>query len=129
MFYATVTQGFQARNGLVTKDNFHSTFEILEISCSQWNGTFRLHRPDSSHRTFGYYSCKQDAKEGYWGQQFCQMEMDISVRPNQHDQTSQSGPPSKVVPNILVGPNRNGLLHLISNQNFRNFGLNGKCPK
>ena len=87
MFYATVTQGFQARNGLVTKGNFHSTFEILEISCSQWNGTFRLHRPDSSHRTFGYYSCKQDAKEGYWGQQFCQMEMTF-----RSDQTKMTRP-------------------------------------
>ena len=30
--------------------------------------------------------------------------------------------------NIPVWKNRNGLFHLISNQNFRNFGLNGKCP-
>ena len=28
-------------------------------------------RPDPSHRAFGYYSCKQDTKERYWGQQFC----------------------------------------------------------
>ena len=56
-------------------------FEILEISRGQWNGTFWLHRPDPSHLAFGYYSCKQDAKEGYWGQQVCQMEMDISVQP------------------------------------------------
>ena len=41
--------------------------EILEISCAQWNGTFRLHRPDPSQRTFGYCSCKQDTKERYWG--------------------------------------------------------------
>ena len=48
---------------------------------------------------------------------------------NQNDQTGQSGPPSKVVPNISVGPNRNGQFHLISSrnlQNFQNFGLNGK---
>ena len=44
-------------------------FEILEIPRVQWNGTFRLHRPDPSHRMFGYCSCKQDTK----GQQFCQM--------------------------------------------------------
>ena len=36
-------------------------------------------------------------------------------RTNQNDQTSQTEPPSKVVPNIPVGPNRNGLLHVISN--------------
>ena len=47
---------------------------------SPWNGTFRLHRPDPSHRAFGYRSCKKDAKERYWGQQFCQMERDILVQ-------------------------------------------------
>ena len=41
-----------------------------------------------------------------------------------NDQTGQSGPPS----NIPVGPNRNSPFHLISNRNFRNFGLNGKRP-
>ena len=35
---------------------------------------------------------------------------------------------TKVVPNIPVGQNRNGSFHLISNRNFRNFGLNGKRP-
>ena len=27
-------------------------FEISEISRAQWNGTFRLHRPDPSHRVW-----------------------------------------------------------------------------
>ena len=58
-------------------------FEISEIPRAQWNGTFRLHRPDPSHRALGYCSCKQDTKEWYWGQQFCQMERDISVRPTE----------------------------------------------
>ena len=48
----------------------------------QWNGTFRLHRPDPIHRAFDS-SCKQDTKQRYWGQQFCQMERDISVRPTE----------------------------------------------
>jgi len=55
-----------------------SQFEISEISRAQWTGTFRLLRPDPSHRAFGYCSCKQDTKERYCGQQFCQMERDIS---------------------------------------------------
>ena len=38
---------------------------------------FRLLKPDPSHRAFGYCSCKQDTKEEYWGQQFCQMERDV----------------------------------------------------
>ena len=55
----------------------------FEIPRDQCNGTFRLHIPDPSHRAFGYCSCKQDMKERYWGQQFCQMERDISVRPTE----------------------------------------------
>ena len=58
-------------------------FEISKIPRAQWNATFRLHRPDPSHRAFGYCSCKQNSKELYWGQQFCQMERDISVRPTE----------------------------------------------
>ena len=30
---------------------------------------------------------------------------------DQDNWTSKSGPPSKVVPNMLVGPNQNGLFH------------------
>ena len=41
---------------------------------------------DPSHRTFGYCSCKQDTEKRCWGQQFCQMERDISVRPTRNDQ-------------------------------------------
>ena len=58
-------------------------FEILEISRAQWSGTFRLHRPDPSHRAFGYYSCMQDTKGRYWEQQFGQMERHISIRPTE----------------------------------------------
>ena len=45
-------------------------FETSEILRAKWNGTFRLHRPEPSHRAFPYCSCKQDTKEPYWGQQF-----------------------------------------------------------
>ena len=58
-------------------------FEISEISRAQWNGAFRWHRPDSCHHPFGYCSCKQDTKERYWGQKFCQIKQDISVRPTE----------------------------------------------
>ena len=44
--------------------------------------------------------------------------------------TGQRGPPSsKVVTNIPVRPNLIGPFYLISNENFRNFCLNGKRPK
>ena len=58
-------------------------FEMSEIPRSQWSGIFRLHSPYPSHRAFGYCSCKQDTKERYWEEQFCQMERDISVRPTE----------------------------------------------
>ena len=37
-------------------------FEILETSRAQWNGTFRLHRPDTSHRAFWYCGLAADSK-------------------------------------------------------------------
>ena len=45
-----------------------SRSEISDISRAQCNDPTR---PDPSHLAFGYYSCKQDTKERYWGQQFC----------------------------------------------------------
>ena len=58
------------------------------------------------------------------GQQFCQMERDISVRP-----TGQRRPPSKLVPNIPGGPNRNGLFHMMYQPKFPKFGVECKAPK
>ena len=49
---------------------------------------------------------------------------------DRNDQTGHSGPPSKLVPNIPVGPNRNGPFHFMYQQKFPEFWeLNGKCPK
>ena len=42
--------------------------------------------------------------------------------------SGQRGPPPEVVPNIPVGPNRNGPFHLTSARHFRKFWLNGKHP-
>ena len=58
-------------------------FEISKIQLAQWSCTCRLHRPDPSHRAFGYCSCKQDTKERYREKQFGQMERVISVRPTE----------------------------------------------
>ena len=75
-------------------------FEISEIQLAQWSCTFRLHRPDPSHRAFGYCSCKQYKRailgttilsnvKGHFGQTFragpedsgrtMQTEMDRSI--------------------------------------------------
>ena len=43
--------------------------------------------------------------------------------------TGRRGLPPEVVPNIPVGPNRNGPFHLTSARNFRKFWLNGKHPR
>ena len=37
-------------------------FEISGTSRAQWNGTFRLHRPDPSHRAFWYCGLAADSK-------------------------------------------------------------------
>ena len=47
-------------------------FEISETSRAQWNGTFRLHRPDPSHRAFCIVASQQTQnytlkeKSKYW---------------------------------------------------------------
>ena len=53
---------------------------------------------DPSHRTFGYCSCKQDTEKRCWGQQFCQMEREISVRLTRNDQTRSKRTTLKAVP-------------------------------
>ena len=55
-------------------------FEVSEIQCAPWNSIFGLHIPNPSHGTFSYCSCKWDAEEWYWAEQFCQMERDILVQ-------------------------------------------------
>ena len=94
----------------------------------QWNSTFWLHRPDTNHLTLGYCSCKHDTKEQYWGQELCQMERNISVRPTEMTRPVKEdhlqswswifrSDQTKMVRSIWC-----------SNGNYQNFGLNGKCP-
>ena len=110
------------------------------MSRAQWNGTFLLHTPDSSDRAFGYCSCKQDTKELYWGQQFCQMERTIlpwvpeafHARFPVSETTHETKVPivrekKPLVPR--VGPFRSARPKwpdVCTNRSFRNFGLNGK---
>ena len=44
-----------------------------------------------------------------------------------NDQTGQSWPPSKLVQNIPVGPNRNGPYHLVYQPKFREFWVERKA--
>ena len=101
-------------------------FEIWEISCAQWNGTFRLHRPNLSHRAFDYCSCKQDTEEQYWEPQFCQMERDISVRLTEMTRLVKVDHLQSC--SRIFWSNQTKLVHSIwsTNWNFWNFGLNGK---
>ena len=100
---------------------YHGRFPFNISEISQWNDTFRLHRPDPSHRTFGYCSCKQDTKERDWGQQFLSNGKGHFGPTDRNDQTSQSVPPSKLIPKISVGPNRNGPFHLMYQPKFPEF--------
>ena len=75
------------------------------------------------------WSCKQDRKERYWGQQFCQMERDISGRP-----TEMTRPVT--VDHLqswsrIFRSDQTEMVRSIwcTNRNYRNFGLNGKRPK
>ena len=75
-------------------NNFGLTFHMPNHSLSplltmaQWNSTFRLHRPDPSHRTFGYCSCKQARKERYWKQNFVKWKGTLrSDRPKRPDRS------------------------------------------
>ena len=106
-------------------------FEILEIPGAQWNSIFWFHRPKPRYCAFGYCTCFQDTKEQFLGQQFCQMELqtfqfDWMKWPDWSKWTTFKGDPNII---ISVEPNQNGPFHLISNQNFQNFGLNKRCPK
>ena len=47
---------------------------------------------------------------------------------DRNDQTGQSRPPSKLVPNILVRPNRNGPFHLMYQPKFLEFWVEWKAP-
>ena len=103
-------------------------FEISEISPVRWNGTFRLHRSEPSYLAFGYWSWKQDTKERYWWQQFCQIKRDISVRP------TETTRPVKVDHlqswSWIFRSDQTEMVRSIwcTNRNVRNFGLNGKHP-
>ena len=76
----------------------------------------------------GYCSCTQDTKERYWEQQFCQMEKGHFSPTDRNDQTGQSGLRRWSQIYILVGPNRNGPFHLISNRKFPEFWAEWKAP-
>ena len=104
-------------------------FEISEIPRAQWNGTFWLHRPDTSHCASGYCSWKQDTKERYWEQQFCQIERDISVPP-----TEMTRPVTVDHLQSWSQIFRTDQTEIVcsiwcTNRSFRNFGLNEKCPR
>ena len=47
---------------------------------------------------------------------------------DRNDQTGHCGPPSKLVPNIPVGPNRNGPFHLMNQPKFPEFWVEWKAP-
>lgn len=88
---------------------------------SQRKGTFRLNRPDPSHRVFGYCTRKQDIEERYRGQQL------LSNGEGHFGQSAWTTFKGQV-PNIPVERYRNGPLYLIPDKHFRNFEPNGKRP-
>lgn len=51
---------------------FHVPNEAVHTGCTE---------PHPGHRAFGNCTRRRDIEERYWGQQFSQMERNISVRP------------------------------------------------
>ena len=68
---------------------------------AQWNGTFRLQRPDPSHRAFDYCSCKQDTEERYWGEQ-SRKGIFRSERPKWHNRLKWTTNSGRTEPNWSV---------------------------
>ena len=66
-------------------------FEISKNPNAQWKVHSSCTVPTQSQCSSGYCCCKQDAKEWYWGQRFCQTETDVSVRPTDRP-TEMNGP-------------------------------------
>ena len=97
--FVTVNGKYQKSKKIATDSNYLRCHALLTV----------LHFPLETT-----CSCKQDTKERYWGQQFWQMERDISGRPTEMT--------------ISVGPNRNGPFHLMNQPKFPEFGVEWKAP-
>ena len=82
--------------------------KISEIPRAQWNGTFRWHRLDPSHRVFGYWK-----KRTVLGTTILSNEKGHFGPTDRNDQADQSRPPSKLAPNIPIWSNQNGPYHLM----------------
>ena len=120
-FIITKTQ-LESRDALFNTSNFALKFR-------KRNSILRLLRPGPSHRAFGLVILVSRMQKSVTGENNFVKWKRTFWSDRKNELTGESGPPAKVVPNIPVGPNRNGQFHLISNRNFRNFGLNGKRPR
>ena len=116
--------------GLLNSIQQKFQFEISLIPHAQHfnfnNSKFRC--TDPTQATACYCSCKQDTKEQYWGQQFCQMERDILVQPTKMTPVKVDHLQSW---SRIFRSDQTKKDHSIwsTNWNFRNFGLNGnKAP-
>ena len=85
--------------------------------------------PYASHRAFGYCSCKLDTKKRFWGQHFCRMERDISVRPTEMTRPVKEDHLQRW--SWIYPSDQTEMIRSIwcTNRNFRNFGLNWKRPR
>ena len=70
-----------------------------------------------------YCSCKQDTKERYGGQQFCQRERNISVRPTEMTRPVKVANLQSWSGIFRSDQTRNDLFDLMYQPNFRDFGL------
>ena len=92
--------------------------------------TFQLHRPDPSHCMFAHCSCKQDTKEWFWGQQFCEngkgtFQSNWPKRPDQSKRTIFKAAPEYSGP---TNANRIAPFHLMYQPKCTEFWVEWKAP-
>ena len=105
-------------------------WEISEIVTAQWNSTFefRLHRPGTQATArLVIVLVSRIQKSGAGVNNFVKWKGRFRSDWPEMNRHGKKGLPWKLVPNIPVGPSRNGLFHLIGTKwNSRSFGLNAK---
>ena len=95
---------------------------------TQWNGTFRLHRPEPSNHAFGYCSCKQDTKTAVLRTTIWQMERVISSRPTEITRPVKVEHLQSWSRVFRSDQTEMVCSNWCTNRQFRNFELKGKRP-
>ena len=102
---------------------------ISEIPPACWNGTFRRERSDDCKYVWLLFLLvKVGYKRTLLGTTILSNGKGHFGPTDRDNRSGQGGPPSKLVPNIPVGPNRNGPFHLMYQPKFPECWVEWKAP-